>query len=286
MNAGPLHHPLTSGRGPARRWRPALVVLCCALVWFAWEPIAEAVGDDQAAQAVVDRVARQFISRTSIATVKMEVTKQDQRREVWMQYWALGEAKILLRVRQPPLDAGTAILKVGAKTWVYLPKAKRTVEMPGSMMASSWMGSDLTLNDLVNQSRLTSDYAVALSFTGQRNGIAVTDYTLTPKPEAAVVWGKIVLEVRQADQMPLWQHYYDEDGALVREMTFSEYQTVSGRLVPTRLVMRPAPNQTGDQTGVQVGEPAAGEQTVVTYFNLVFDQPISDETFAVEALKP
>ena len=108
------------------------------------------------------------------------------------------------------------------------------------MMMTSWMGSDFTLNDLVNQSRLTDDYVIATSFEGQRDGVAVSEYTLTPKPAAAVVWGKITLEVRQADLMPIWQRYYDEDGKLVRELSFSDYKTyVSGRLIPTRLVMRP-----------------------------------------------
>ena len=108
------------------------------------------------------------------------------------------------------------------------------------MMMTSWMGSDFTLNDLVNQSRLTNDYAIATSFEGQRDGVAVSEYTLTPKPSAAVVWGKIIMEIRQADLMPVWQRYYDEDGKLVRELSFSDYKTVSGRLIPTRLVMRPS----------------------------------------------
>ena len=130
------------------------------------------------------------------------------------------------------------------------------------------MGSDFTLNDLVEQSRLTDDYMVATSFDGQRDGVAVSEYTLTPKPAAAVVWGKITLEVRQADLMPVWQRYYDEDGKLVRELIFSEYKTVSGRLIPTRLVMRP------------LGQ--AVEQTTITYEKIIFDEPISEETFSLK----
>ena len=61
------------------------------------------------------------------------------------------------------------------------------------MMMTSWMGSDFTLNDLVNQSRLTNDYTIATSFEGNRDGVAISEYTLTPKPTAAVVWGKIIL---------------------------------------------------------------------------------------------
>ncbi len=186
-------------------------------------------------------------------------------------YGRLASRNVLVRIRQPQEDAGTAILKAGNKTWMYLPKANRTIKMPASMMMTSWMGSDFTLNDLVNQSRLSKDYAIRTSVERQRDGVAVTEYTLIPKPAAAVVWGGIVLQVRQSDLMPVWQRYYDEDGKPVRDLSFSDYKTVSGRLIPTRLVMRPV-NQ-------------AVEQTIITYQNIAFDTPISSETFSLNNLK-
>jgi len=73
--------------------------------------------------------------------------------------------------------------------------------------------------------------------------------------------------------MPLWQRYYDEDGKPVRELSFSAYKnTVRGKLIPTRLVMRPL-----DQAVV--------EQSTITYESIVFDTPISAETFSLGNLK-
>lgn len=257
------------------RRKKAISAICLALAWLSLGQGSPAAAD-QRAQEVVDRAARLFVAQSSMASVKMQVTKKDVQRTISMQLWSFGESKILVRISQPPEDAGTAILKVGGKTWVYLPKANRTVEMPASMMTTPWMGSDFTLNDLVSQSRLSDDYAITTSFAGQRDGAAMSEYTLTPKPSAAVVWGKITMGVREADLMPLWQRYYDEQGKLVRELSFSDYKTVAtssryGRLIPTHLVMRPL-NQ-------------GSEQTTITYDNIVFDQPISEETFSLRALK-
>jgi hypothetical protein len=201
----------------------------------------------------------------------MQITKPDFQRTVSMQFWSLGDSKMLVRILHPQEDAGTAFLKVGDKTWYYLPKANRTIEMPASMMMTSWMGSDFTLNDLMNPSSLTDDYVIATSFEGQRDGVAVSEYSLTPKPEAPVVWGKIVLEIRDSDTMPVWQRYYDEDGKLIRELSFSDYKTVGGRLIPTQLVMRPVNPQ--------------GEQTIVTYENVLFDGPVNEAMFSVSNLK-
>jgi len=271
------------------RWQKGSVAICLGLTWLSLGQISQAADD----QEIVDRVARLFISQSSIATVEMQITREDFQRKISMQFWSLGGSNILVRIRSPQEDAGTAILKVGNKTWCYLPKANRTVKMPPSMMMTPWMGSDFTLNDLVKESRLTNDYVIATSFEGKRDGVAVTEYTLTPKRAAVVVWGKITLEIRQADQMPVRQRYYDEDGKLVRELTFSEYKTVSGRLIPTRLVMRPL-DKAGEKAsagdgvlvdGVRQPPDQAVEQTTITYENIVFDEPISEETFSRRNLK-
>ena len=252
-------------------WQKGRVAICLGLTWLSLGQVAQAA-DDQRAQEIVAQVARLFTSQSSTATVDMQITTADFQRKISMQFWSVGESKILVRIRQPAEDAGTAILKVGDKAWMYLPKANRTIEMPASMMTTSWMGSHFTLGDLVGQSLLTNDYLIATSFAGYRGGVAVSEYTLTPKPAAPVVWGKITLEVRQADLMPIWQRYYDESGKLVRELSFSDYKFVSGRLIPTRLVMRP------------VDHP--DEQTTITYENVIFDKPISDDTFSLKNLKP
>jgi hypothetical protein len=152
------------------------------------------------------------------------------------------------------------------------------------MMMTSWMGSDFTLNDLVNQGRLTDDYAIATSFEGFRDKVAVSEYTLTPKPAAAVVWGKIILEVRQDNLMPIWQRYFDDDGNLARELSFSEYKTVNGRLIPTRLIMRPQEQGVSQSRGQQ-SAPQVAEQTTVTYENIVFDEPIDEGIFSLRNLK-
>jgi hypothetical protein len=133
------------------------------------------------------------------------------------------------------------------------------------------MGSDFTLDDLVKQSGLARDYSLANSFEGKRAAVAVYEYTLTPKPGVVVVWGKIVLQIRQANLMPAWQGYYDEDGKLVRELTFSDYKTKSGRLIPTRLVMRSADKP--------------GQQTTIVYEDVAFDVPIGAEMFSLPTLK-
>jgi hypothetical protein len=145
------------------------------------------------------------------------------------------------------------------------------IKVPTSMMMGAWMGSHFTNDDLVKESRMIRDYTIEISFEGQRDGTAVWEFTLTPHPDAAVVWGKVTLEVRQEDRMPTWQRYYDERGKLVRTLTFSDYREMGGRLVPARMKMVP------------VDDP--NEHTLVLYEDLHFDVPIDDEFFSLHRLR-
>lgn len=251
------------------RWQKTGVALFLGLALLNLAQMSHAADDERAREAV-ERVARLFSGKSSIATMKMQISNEDGQRTLSMKIWSLGE-KVLVHITGPQDEAGTAILKLGSDIWYYLPKSNRTVKVPASMAMTSWMGSDFTIDDLVKETFLTRDYFISVSFEGTRGGVAVCEYTLTPKPEAAVVWGKIILQIRQADSVPTWQGFYDEGGQLVRELTFSEYTTISGRLVPKRLVMRPADKD--------------GKQTTIEYEDIAFDVPISEQTFSLPNLK-
>jgi outer membrane lipoprotein-sorting protein len=251
------------------RWHKTISALIVGLLLLSLGHISHA-GDDRLAREAVDRVARLFSGKTSMATLQMRIVGENGQRDLTMKIWTQGD-NALVRIISPEKDSGTAILKIGSDIWYYLPKVNRTIKAPSSTTMTSWMGSNFSLDDLVKQSGLVRDYSLANSFGGKRGEVAVYEYTLTPKPDAVVVWGKIVLQVRQANLMPAWQGYYDEDGKLVRELTFSDYKIMGGRLMPTRLVMQ------------SVDKP--GQQTTIVYQDVAFDVPISAQTFSLPNLK-
>ena len=247
------------------KWKETGLALLLALTMLSPALLSYA-SSDQSPREAVEQVASLFSSKSTIATLVMQITNDDGQRSLSMKIWSLGD-KTIIRINGPKEEAGTAILKIGSKIWYYLPKSKRTAEVPATMAMTSWMGSDFSIDDLLKESFLVRDYSISSSFEGQRGGVAVHEYTLTPKPDAAVVWGKIVLQVRQADSVPTWQGYYDEDGKLVRELTFSDYKTMGGRFIPTHLTMH------------TVDKP--GQKTTITYKDVAFNVPISADTFVL-----
>jgi hypothetical protein len=225
----------------------------------------------QSARDIVDRVDRLMRGNSSRGTVTMDVQTAHFHRDMTMRVWSLGTDYALVRVLAPPREAGTATLKAHTDIWNYLPRVDRSIRLPASLMGGAWMGSHLTNDDLVKESRLVQDYEIVTSFEGTRDGTEVWEFTLTPRPDAAVVWGRIVEQVRRADLMPVWAHYYDGEGVLVRTLTFSEYTIMGGRLVPATMTVVPADKP--------------GEHTILHYSALEFDIGLTPDFFSLQRLR-
>ncbi len=235
-------------------------------------PLAAARGQAApTAREIVDRVDRMLRGNSSRGDVVMEIATEHWTRSLEMRVWSLGTAYALIRVAAPPREAGTATLKSGEEVWNYLPRVDRTIKVPPSLMMGSWMGSHFTNDDLVKESRMIDDYDIAIGFDGERQGVPVWEFVLTPRPTAAVVWGKIVEQVRKADLMPTWARYYDERGNLMRTMTFGEFRSMGGRLVPAVMTVRP--------------EDKPDERTTVRYRDLSFDVPLRPDFFSLHNLQ-
>jgi hypothetical protein len=261
--------------------RRALQLILAVLVFSAVTPLTErgsplagqeaALAEQESARDIVDRVDRLMRGESSLGTITMDVVTEHWSRTMEMRIWSLGTDYALIRILSPRKDAGTATLRAGNYIWNYLPRVDRTIKIPTSLMGAAWMGSHFTNDDLVKESRMIEDYDITIAFDGLREGVEVWEFDLAPKPDAAVIWGAINLEVRKDDLMPVWVRYHDERGDLVRTLTFSEYGQMGGRLVPALMEVLP--------------EDKPGERTTVRYSDLEFDIGLEESFFSLRSLR-
>ncbi|HUU01203.1 MAG TPA: outer membrane lipoprotein-sorting protein [Myxococcota bacterium] len=247
---------------------------CSMLVFMlaSGAPVAAGAGGARlSAREMLEKVDDLYRGNSSYGKMTMKVVTGHWTREMKIEGWSKGKQKSLMRILSPRKEKGTTTLKSGNNIWNYLPKVKRVIKVPSSMMGGSWMGSHFTNDDLIKESRMSDDYDFKTTFEGKRNGEDVVDITCTPKPEAAVVWGKLVVTVRTSDMQPLAVLYYDEDLELARTMTFSEIKEMSGRRIPTVMKMVPA------------DKPA--EYTMFRYNEIKFDVPLKDDIFSLRSLQ-
>jgi len=222
-------------------------------------------------EELIRHIDRLWRGETSQAEMTMTVKTRRYERSMTMEAWSRGKDYSLVIIREPVKDRGIATLKVKENIWNYLPKINRVTKVPSSMMSGSWMGSHFTNDDLVKESTFEDDYDSRITFEGERDGRLIYELTSLPKPDAAVVWGKVVMEIEQKTLAPCRAFYYDEDGVLIRTLIFDQNRMIEGRVVPMRLSLQP--------------EEKPDESTVIVYQEIRFGVPLEASFFSLQSLQ-
>ena len=220
---------------------------------------------------ILDGVDDVYRSNASHGILTLAVTTTNWQRTLTLEQWSKGKNKHLIKVLKPKKEKDLATLRVDTNVWNYMPKVKKVVKIPSSMMSSSWMGSHFSNDDLVKQSRMIKDYDFSISFEGIRDGIDIVEITCFPKMNAAVVWGKVEVIVYREDFIPLRLIYYDEDLNLSRKLEFSNMQIIDNKKIPLKMQMVP--------------ENEPGESTTILWKEIKFDLTISDDFFSLRKLQ-
>lgn len=222
---------------------------------------------------------------TSKANMSMTVKTKRYERTMTMDSWARGSDFSLVLIRKPIKDKNIATLKVKENIWNYLPKINRVTKVPSSMMSGSWMGSHFTNDDLVKDSSFEVDYDSHISFEGEKEGQAVYELTSIPKPDAPVVWGKVVNIIAQDKLIPIKTLYYGEpiqahtdntshediQYELVRTMSFSDIKHIQNRWIPLKLLLTP--------------EDKPNESTEIHYNDITFGIDLPESFFSLQSLQ-
>jgi len=218
-------------------------------------------------KALVRKVETQYQGDTSHSIAIMKIITEHWNRELKMEMWSEGRDKFLVKILEPQKEAGTATLKIGDEMWNYLPKIDRLIKIPSSLMGDSWMGSHYTNDDLVKENKVEELYTLSLK---SREGDQAT-ITGVPKPDAAVVWGKIEYTVDVEKMIPVEILYYDEDGELVRTITFDQVKKVHDRWLPLHVIIQP--------------EEKPDERTEMTYESIEFGADLRKDLFSIRSLR-
>jgi len=148
--------------------------------------------------------------------------------------WEKGNDLALILIQAPVRDKGISFLKRKKEVWNWLPTLERTIKLPPSMMSQSWMGTDFTNDDLVKESSVVDDYnhkIIGDTLIQERSCFIIQ---MIPRPEAAVVWSKVIICIDKKDFLELHSRFYDEEGDLINTMNSFDIKMMHDRIIPTR----------------------------------------------------
>ncbi len=234
--------------------------------------LLQLTGIGQTAREIIEKADEKMRgTETAITEMTITIVRPKWSREMTLQSWSKGEKLSLTLMKSPAKDKGITFLKRDKEIWNWVPSINRTIKMPPSMMMQNWMGTDLTNDDLIRESSVLNDYEQEIigdSLIQERQCYKIE---LIPKPEAPVVWGKIILFIDKTDFIQLRSEMYDEDGYLVNTLNSTDIKEMDGKLLATKMEMSP--------------EDKPGNKTIMAIDDIKFDKPIEDSFFTTQNMK-
>jgi outer membrane lipoprotein-sorting protein len=189
------------------------------------------------ADTILRRADRVVLGEAAAYTLRMTVARSGKAdRVVEMKGWKKGDALGLVRYTAPAKERGTAYLRNGGNTWLYLPSGEKVVRVGAKQ---NFGGGDFSNADIFRLS-LVNDYVPTL--VGEETWEGLPCYKLELKAkDRTVAYDRVVYRVRSDGTFfPVRAEYHTISGRMLKALTLTEVARLGGRARPTLLTMESA----------------------------------------------
>jgi len=222
----------------------------------------------QSAIEIIQKADSKMRGASSFSEMAITIVRPKWQKTMTMKSWSLGTDYSVSLVTSPAKEKGSVFLKRKNEVWNYLPALERTIKLPPSMMTQSFMGTDLTNDDLVKQSSMVVDYTHKILSEEIVEGLDCWKLELIPKEEATVVWGKLIVWIDKSDFMQLKIEFYDDDEEIVNLMHGYNFKMFGNKKLPSKIEFIPLEDQ--------------GNKTIIEYKIWEFDKDIPSNYFTTQ----
>lgn len=243
------------------------LLIACAMSLIAIPAFAQKLSADE----IVKKADQKYRGHSSKGITRMTIVRPKWERTIEMKNWSLESDYFMVYITAPAKEKGQTFLKRDNEMWQWLPSIERMIKLPPSMMMQSWMGSDFTNDDLMQESSIVKDYTKKIVGKEVLKEYSCHIIELTPKEEAVVVWDKILIWITEEEFYQMKAEYYDEFGDLVQTMEGSQVKKLDDRTMPSVLTITPTDKP--------------GNKTILEYVVMDFDCPIKNSFFSQQQMK-
>jgi outer membrane lipoprotein-sorting protein len=222
------------------------------------------------ANEILSKVDGNMSSKNRIFESTMIINGKRVSKTITSRSWTEGNKKSFTEYLSPAREKGTKMLKMEGLLWIYSPSTDRTIQISGSMLRQSVMGSDLSYEDMMDDRKLTEVYNARVTGeeTIQDRNTWVIELNAKVEDvayETRKVW------IDKDRFVPLKEELYAKSGQLLKRMELTEVEKIENRWFPTKIVCKDMLKQ-GD-----------GTQFIMT--DIRFNQQIPDYMFSKASLK-
>ena len=184
--------------------------------------------------------------------------------------WTRGEENSFTEYLFPVRKAGTKMLKLEDQLWIYSPNTDRTIQITGHMLRQAVMGSDMSYEDLMEDTRLLNHYDATVTGSEKLGEDDCWVVELTAFDPEVTYQGK-KLWVDKIRYIPLKEEMYAKSGTLLKRTELSNITQIDDRWYPRKIVFKDMLQE--------------GEGTEFIIEEIQFNIDIPDHVFSKGSLK-
>lgn len=205
-----------------------------------------------AGKEILQKIDENMSSENRYFTSKMIIHGIRNSRILESVTWTTGENKSFTEYLFPVREQGTKMLKLDDQLWIYSPSSDRTVQITGHMLRQSVMGSDMSYEDLMEDTKLLNHYDAVVTGSEKVGENDCWVVELTAFDPGVTYQGKI-LWVDKIRFIPLKEELYAKGGILLKRTELSGIENINGRWFPKKIVFKDM-LQDGEGTEFIIGD--------------------------------
>lgn len=219
---------------------------------------------------ILKQIDKNMFTQRVVSTSQMIVHGRRGSRTMKLKTWTEGNDRSFSEYLEPPRDAGTKMLKLEDKLWIYNPSADRTIQISGHMLRQSMMGSDISYEDMMEENELAQIYSAITIGEEVYNDEDCWVLELTAIVDDAAYHTKKVW-IDKLKMIPLKEERFGKSGKLLKTTEILEVMKVKDRWYPKRMTFKDALKK--------------GKGTEFIIVEIIFDEEIPASRFSKAMLR-
>jgi len=193
--------------------------------------------DNMTVQDIIKAMDHNLNAKSRVMTSKMIVHGRRTSRTIESRNWVVGIDQAFTEYLSPPREAGTKMLKLYDKLWIYSPQTDRVIQISGHMLRQSVMGSDMSYNDMMEDRPLEELYKATLEGSVLIDGRDHWIMHLEAKVKG-LSYPKRRAWIDKEYLLPIKEELYGKSGKLLKTSTMDGIKKVQGRWFPSRFIFK------------------------------------------------
>ena len=189
------------------------------------------------AQKLLEAVDDNLWSNTKRINGRLIIDNGRKVRVLTWEHWMEGVDRAYTRYKSPAREKGTKMLKIKNKLWMYTPRTDRKLLIAGHLLRQSMMGSDLSYEDMTEDTKLSAAYKATFIATDELREMECCVLLLVAHDKTTTYQTrKLWVDVEK--KIVFRQELYAKGGKLLKDVEYFDYRLLGKRMFPRKMIFR------------------------------------------------